>query len=108
MQRYGEEERRVDGIGGKEDPRAALSPRQFKALRLAVRKTPIDVIADQVGVSPHLAKRWLETPRFRRAVLAELERPLSSQEFVRVLLLGPKAALASERSEDHHARGERG
>jgi hypothetical protein len=73
------------------DPRARLNQRQYRALRQLVRNQDIDAVAAELGVSHHRVRRWLQTPRFRRALLAEREHPLPHKQAIRALLLGPQA-----------------
>ena len=59
-----------------DDPRLRLSTRQFRGMSaLKFGERPEDV-ADELGVPLELVRRWLATPRFRRALQAEREAPM--------------------------------
>ena len=54
-----------------DDPRLRLSTRQCRGMSaLKFDERPGDV-ADELGVPVELVRRWLATPRFRRALQAE-------------------------------------
>jgi hypothetical protein len=64
------------------DPRLLLRGRQALGMRYVARGEPVDSVARACGVAPSRVKRWLKTPRFRRAVFAERVHP-TDRDFAR-------------------------
>jgi hypothetical protein len=75
------------------DPRSRLSSKQFTALLSVTRGDDLDTVATRCAVSPRRVERWLKTPIFRRALLAERTQPLPSRLVLRAMLLGPQKGL---------------
>ena len=86
-----------------DDPRLQLSSRQWLGMRAAARGDSIDAIATRISVSRNRVRRWLKTPRFRKAVALERARPTGRGLSMQIALMGvreanSRRALEAERS----------
>ena len=59
-----------------DDPRLRLSTRQVRGMSALKSDERPEDVADELGVPLELVRRWLATPRFRRALQAEREAPM--------------------------------
>ena len=89
----GEAESYADG-----DPRLALSPTQWRGVRAFARGDSIDVVARGCGVSPNRVRRWLKTPRFRKAVVRERVQPTARSFAKSIMREGLQSANTAQRA----------
>lgn len=79
------------------DPRLRLSHRQIDGMRRLIAGMGPEQVASKLEISPVVVRRWLTSPRFRKAVRAQREAPLS--DAVMHQLLRRKRAARSNRKD---------
>ncbi len=62
------------------DPRSHLTPQQLHLVQWIARGDDVATAMTREGVHPERGRRWLMTPRFKRAILRERARPATLLE----------------------------